>query len=169
MSDPFMGQILAVGFPFAPPGWATCDGQAMQISQNSALFSLLGTTFGGDGMKFFMLPDLRGRSPVHVGNGVTPGQAGGATSVTLTAANLPPHNHTIAVNGAVGNSDTPVNSFPAPVQGGAEQWQTAPGNGQTLAAGAVSMVGGGQPVQLRSPFLGLTHIIALDGIYPSRQ
>ena len=171
--EPFIGQIMQVAFNFAPRNWATCDGQLMTISQNSALFSLLGTMFGGNGSVTFGLPDLRGRSMAHVGQGlglpaVQIGEAGGAAQHTLTPANLPPHTHTLAANGGPANSDTPVNAYPAVAQGGTEEWSTTPGNNQFMAAGMVGSTGGGVPVSTRSPYLGILHIIALQGVFPSR-
>jgi microcystin-dependent protein len=171
--EPFIGQIMQVGFSFAPQGWANCDGQLISISQNSALFSLLGTTYGGNGTVTFALPDLRGRSMVHTGQGpglpaVQIGEAGGVAQLTLTAANLPPHNHTLAANGGPANSDTPVNAYPAVAQGGTEEWSTTPGNNQFMSAGMVGSTGGGVPVSTRSPYLGILHIIALQGVFPSR-
>ena len=172
MSEPFLGQIIQVGFNFPPRGWASCDGQLLPIFQNSALFSLLGTTYGGDGETTFALPDLRGRSMVHVGNGpglpsVQWGQRSGNTTFTLQTSNLPAHNHSVAVNGGVGNSDTPVNAFPSVNETAGEDWHTAGGAGQFLAANAIGNTGGGQAVTHRSPFLGVYHVIALTGIYPS--
>ena len=173
MSEPFIGQILAVAFDFAPRGWAKCDGQLQQIDQNSALFSLLGTNFGGNGSTNFALPDLRGRSPMHTGQApglsqVQIGEKGGAEQLSLSVANLPAHGHPLAANGGAANSDTPVNSYPAVGPGAPETWSTAPGSNQFMAPGMVGNTGSGQPVSTRSPFLGLTHIIALFGVYPSR-
>lgn len=150
MSEPFIGEVRAVGFNFAPRGWALCAGQLMSIAQNTALFSLLGTTFGGDGMTKFGLPDYRGRSPVGMGNGpglsaITQGQASGTETVTLLTAQMPSHNHT--ASGAQAASDASAMA-PIPV--------------------TVQLSGGGNPVPIRNPFLGTNFIIALEGIFPSR-
>ena len=169
MSDPFLGEIRMVGFNFAPRGWALCDGQILPISQNSALFALLGTTFGGDGRTTFGLPDLRGRAPKHVGTGpgLAPynwGQQGGAENITLQLANLPSHNHTVNCQPEDGNQGTPANGFPAPVANG-----YASTSGGTMNAGMIGSVGGGQPVSILPPYLVIYFCIALQGIFPSRS
>lgn len=157
-TDPFIGAIIMVGFNFPPRGWAHCDGQLLAIAQNSALFSLLGTTFGGDGRTTFGLPDLRGRSATHPGSGpgLTPrqwGERGGTESVSLTAAQVPSHSH-----------DTPQ----VQVRGtGTEAVGMATGGDQgTASTGAA---GGGQAHDNMPPFLGIYHCIALTGIFPSRS
>jgi microcystin-dependent protein len=187
MSEPFLGEIRMVGFNFAPVGWALCNGQTMSISQNAALFSLLGTTFGGNGTSTFNLPDLQERVPVHVGNGagLSPyvwGQKGGAASVTLLASNLPPHTHPIAppVSNANANSSSPVNAYPAVDQTtitGGERGETATTqsytsssvSGQTAAAYPSGPAGSGLPVAIEPPYLAVYFIIALAGIFPSRS
>jgi len=170
--EPFIGEIRWVGFNFAPTGWATCDGQILAISQNTALFSLLGTTYGGDGKTTFALPDLRGRVPLHSGQGPglsqrTIGEKGGAETVTLTTSQLPAHTHQ-----AVGTSNVATAVSPA-----AGVWATktrtplygAAGSNANMAAGAIGPTGGNQPHENMPPFLGLTCIIALQGIFPSRN
>ncbi len=168
-SEPFIGQIMAVGFNFPPRGWAACEGQLLPINQNQALFSLLGTTYGGNGQTTFALPDLRGRVPISSGNGpgLTPhtlGERSGAASVTLLQQQLPSHNHPAATaSPATGNA--PATAMPAP--GGAQLYGT-PG-AATLAADALTDVGGNQPHPNQQPYLGVLYVIALEGIFPSRN
>ena len=174
--EPFLGQLMAVGFNFPPRGWALCDGQLLSIAANSALFSLLGTAFGGDGRTTFALPDLRSRSIVHVGTGaglspISWGERGGAETVTLTVNNLPPHNHQGYINAKIGLGDETnpngANGLASATEDlyfdGAATHQTALGSVQT------SNAGGGQSVQIRNPFLGIYVCIALQGIFPSRS
>lgn len=167
--EPFIGQILAVGFGFAPRGWATCEGQLLPITSNEALFSLLGTTFGGDGRTTFGLPDLRGRSIVGQGTGpglsnIRWGQRGGAETHTLTLAQMPSHTHAIGVNTAAGEEGNPAGNHLA---SHASAFAEDPSTGQNLANPASQ--GGGQSFNIRSPYLGMYYIIALVGIYPSRN
>ena len=144
MADPFIGEIIMFAGNFAPRGWALCDGQLLSIAQNSALFSILGTTYGGDGRTTFGLPDLRGRVAVHEGTGpglpnIRLGQKGGAVNHTLTQGQLPPHTHTVACSGGAADSDTPVGNFPAVDEGETEFWSSQ--GGQTMSAGMIA--GGG--------------------------
>jgi len=169
---PFLGQIQAFGFNFAPRGWAQCNGQLLPISQYNALFSLLGTIYGGDGRTTFALPDFRGRSEVGMGNGpglsdIRQGQKGGQESATLAVANLPSHNHSvaIAVNTAAGSEATPTGDLASIPNGYAED----PTSGAHLGGVTQSNVGGGQSFSIRSPFLGIEVCIALEGVYPSRN
>ena len=171
--EAFIGSIIMFGGNFAPRGWALCNGQILSISQNTALFSILGTTYGGDGVQTFALPNLQSRMPMHAGNGPglsprTLGQTGGAETTTLTINNLPAHNHLINVKSDTGNSNTPTNNNPA---GDADATATPFANkaDSTMAASTVSMTGGSQPVSTESPFLVVNFIIALEGIYPSRN
>jgi microcystin-dependent protein len=179
--EPFIGQIQMVGFGFAPRSWTTCDGQLLTIAQNTALYSLLGTTFGGDGRNTFGLPDLRGRTALHVGHGpgVSPvnwGERGGAEQVNITTANMPSHNHTATstlkgTNNA-GNSATPEDNILAS-KGRTNIYlsATAPDvnmHGQSVET-TVGNSGGGVPINVRNPYLGIYHVIALQGIYPSRN
>ncbi len=165
--EPFLGQIMPVGFNFAPRGWALCEGQLLSISANTALFSLLGTTFGGDGRTTFGLPDLRGRSIVGVGNGpglspISWGEKAGAENHTLTVAQMPSHSHNITVNSAAGEESDPTGKhIAAHTDAFAEN---ATGN---LAA--PSNTGGSQSFNIRNPFLGIYMCIATQGIYPSRN
>jgi len=167
--DPFIAQIIMFGGNFAPRGWALCDGQLLAISQNTALFSLLGTTYGGDGRTTFGLPDLRGRVPIHPGNGpglssYRLGQKGGAEINTLTSANLPSHNHTINIK-EEGNTEDPNSSFIA--SNGSNSFGTSSDSGNTLATGAVNNTGNNQAVNNIQPFQCVNYIIALQGTYPS--
>lgn len=175
MSEPFLSEIRIFSFNFAPKGWAMCNGQLLPINQNQALFSLLGTTYGGNGQTTFALPDLRGRSQIHNGNGFTLGQAGGQEAHTITMSEMPAHFHALANpnnNNAVtgGNANAtlpnPVGNFWA--NSGKAGFTTAGANAQ-MGAGTVSNVGGSQPHQNMSPFLVLTFCIALIGIFPSRN
>jgi microcystin-dependent protein len=175
MSEPFIGQIIMFGGNFAPRGWALCDGQLLPIAQYSALFSILGTTYGGDGRTTFALPDLRGRVPVHEGNGagldpISLGEKGGANTHTLTANQMPSHHHQFAIpcNNAEGNQDGPVNHYPASNENEA-LYNNAAGTNQTMAPMQTVNTGGSQPFNLMQPFLAVNFIIALVGTYPSRS
>lgn len=171
MSEPFLAQITLFAGNFAPRGWAFCDGQILPIAQNTALFSILGTTYGGNGQTTFALPDLRGRVPIgpRQGPGLSfydLGEVGGVESVTLTNNEMPAHNHA-GVNGAnsgQGTSNRPGNRFPARGGSYADTADTALGGG---AGGGIA--GGSQPHGNRQPYLGLNYIIALEGIFPSRN
>jgi microcystin-dependent protein len=180
MSEPFMGEIRMVGFNFAPSGWAFCQGQLVSISQNSALFSLLGTTFGGDGQVTFGLPDFRGRSPVGMGNGanlspITQGERGGSENVALVTGQMPMHTHIVQVAGvATEPANTPsttnnVLGASGGGQGNATIWSSALSDPIALAPTQVGPAGGTLPVPIRNPFLGTNFIIAMEGIFPSRS
>ena len=165
--EPFLGQIQAFGFNFAPRGWAQCNGQLLPISSNTALFSLLGTTFGGDGRTTFGLPDLRSRSIVHIGTGpgqdtITWGERGGAISHTLTVAQMPAHTHNIGVNSAAGEEADPSGKHIANRADSFSEDTNA-----NLAA--PTSAGGGQSFNIRNPFLGINVCIALQGVFPSRS
>ena len=169
MATPFLSEIRLMSFIFPPKGWALCNGQLLPINQNQALFSLLGTTFGGDGRVNFALPDMRGRVPIHAGSFHTLGERGGAASHTLSISEMPTHTHALNASTVLGNS-----SFPAPGGGGAV-FAAEPGNGYTgadnaltaLEAGTIANVGGSQPHENRQPSLTLSFCIALQGIFPS--
>ncbi len=173
--DPFIGQIQPYGFNFAPRSWALCDGQLMAISSNTALFSLLGTTFGGDGRTTFALPDLRGRSIVHVGRGpglstITWGQKGGSEQLNIRIQNLPSHSHTqlIPINDdEEANTDDPNNAVIG--NSGNPRFYPNPSTGKFLRQSQTSNVGNSQPINIRNPFLGIYVCIALFGIFPSRS
>ena len=164
---PFLGEIDLVAFNFAPVGWAQCDGQLLSISQNSALFALLGTTFGGDGRQTFALPDLRGRRAIGAGGNQTLGQLAGEESVTLVLNQIPSHSHTFMANSAPGSAVGPrTNYWASASQVNLYSTNTAL---TSLASQAIGSSGGGQPHENRSPYLVLNYIIALQGIFPTRN
>ncbi len=183
MPDVYIGSILMVGFNFAPVGWALCNGQLLAIQQNTALFSLLGTSFGGDGVRTFALPDLQGRVPIHMGNGngLSPyviGQNGGVEGVTLLATQLPQHLHTVAIPCSTANAtaNSPANAVPAIVQApGGRGLEATPGYapaataGQPMAPVNSALAGGNLPHANIQPYLTVNFIIALQGIFPSRS
>lgn len=173
--DPFIGQILMVGFNFAPKGWALCNGQLLPIVTNQALFSLLGTMYGGDGRTNFALPNLQGRVPIHMGqipggSNYAVGASGGAETVTLQVNNLPLHSHSVNCNNAPGTSADPTHNFQAEVAatGKTPHVYAASANAQ-MAAAAIGVTGGNQPVTNMQPYLCVNFIIALQGIFPSRD
>lgn len=168
--DPFLGQIQLFGFGFAPRGWAACEGQLLSISANTALFSLLGTTYGGDGKTTFGLPDLRGRVPLHQGQGpglssYVLGEVGGAEQVTLTADQVGRHNHGVQ-GSATGASKSPSGSVPA--YNDASPSYGAP-DGTAMSANMTQPNNGGNPHENRQPYLAMNWCIAVDGIYPPRN
>ena len=174
--QPFVGEIVCFPFNFAPKGWAMAQGQLLSISQNTALFSLLGTNYGGDGKSTFALPDLRGRSAINAGQGpgLTPsavGDTGGSESVTLTAANLPTHTHTFAPPAATGAGTlvSPANAVPAVVAG--TNLYTTPASAGTaaMASGLTSVAGSSVAVNNMQPYLSLNCAIALQGVFPPRN
>lgn len=162
--EPFLAQIMIVSFNFAPKGWALCNGQLMPINQNQALFSLLGTTYGGDGRVSFGLPNLQGRIPNGVGGSYVLGEIGGVPSVTLNTTQLPAHNHIWSAN------STPPTGGKAPgtLLGGANAYRASPLD-STMLPSAVSTVGGSQPHTNMMPYLVLNYCIALQGIFPSQN
>ena len=165
MAEPFLSEIRIMSFVFAPKGWALCNGQLLPINQNQALFSLLGTTFGGDGRVNFALPDLRGRTPIHVGSGHTLGERGGEQAHTLSIAELPTHTHVLQATSVTGSSQLPLNNLLA-TSGNYEAYRP-PTSLTTLNAGTVTNVGGSQAHLNMQPFLTLSFCIALQGIFPS--
>lgn len=172
MSEVFLGQIMPVAFNFAPRGFALCDGQLMSIAQNSALFALLGTQYGGDGKTTFALPDLRGRTPVGYGNSalgnVPIGQVAGAETVTLTAAELPSHNHQSNGTTTAGGLRNPTGALYGTST--AATYATAASGAQVaLNAQTVTPAGQGQPHENMQPFRTLNFCIAITGIFPSRN
>lgn len=172
MSDPLIGQINMFGGNFAPRAWAFCDGQLLTISDNTALFSLLGTIYGGDGRTTFGLPDLRGRVPVHMGtgSGLTPRNIGlrdGIETVTLISNNLPVHNHQAIASSNVGTSTNPSNNFWAAQPALMPYSNAAPAI--AMKSGALDNTGGGGPHNNTIPCQVVNYIIALFGIYPSRS
>lgn len=164
MAEPFLAEIRLMSFVFAPKGWALCNGQLLPINQNQALFSLLGTTFGGDGRVNFALPDLRDRVPIGVGDGHTLGEKGGEQAHTLTIAELPTHTHVAQANSATGSSQDASNNVLATVPGRA---YTDPAALTALSPTTITTVGGSQPHLNMQPFLTLNFSIALQGIFPS--
>ena len=170
--ETYIGTILMFAGNFAPRGWALCDGQILAIAQNSVLFSILGTTYGGNGQTTFALPDLRGRGPMHAGQGPglshrELGERGGTESVTLTINNLPAHNHLINCKSDGGNSNSPTNNF---IAGDNNVSATPFAGGKTdssMDPQAVSFVGENQPIATMSPFQAVNFIIAVEGIYPA--
>ena len=172
MSTPFLGELKIISWNFAPKGWALCNGQQLPINQNQALFSILGTTYGGNGQTTFALPDLRGRTPIHQGDGFTLGQKGGEEFHTLTKSEMPQHIHFLEGSSLVGDK---VN--PRPQNSSGALFAQDPGNCYTsnvasltlLNAGTVTNTGGSQPHENRQPYLVLNIIIALQGIFPSRN
>jgi microcystin-dependent protein len=165
MSEPFLSELRIVSFNFPPRGWAFCNGQVLPINQNQALFSLLGTTFGGNGQTTFGLPDLRGRVPVHVGAGFNLGQNGGQQAHTVTISEMPFHTHIL--NSA--NTNAGTNSPNAAVLANSTAVYHAPTNLVPLHPGSVAPVGGNQPHTNMQPYLTLSFCIALQGIFPSRN
>jgi microcystin-dependent protein len=164
VAEPFLSEIRIMSFEFAPKGWALCNGQLLPINQNQALFSLLGTTYGGDGRVNFALPDLRARVPIHVGNGHTLGERGGAPAHTLTLNELPIHTHAVlASTASSGGVDNLSNDY----LGSANNVYSAPTNLTAINAGTVAPTGGSQPHVNTQPYLGLSFCIALQGIFPS--
>ena len=191
--DPFLGQIQPFGFNFAPRGWSKCDGQLLSIAANSALFSLLGTTFGGDGRTSFGLPDLRGRSIVHIGNGpglssISWGERGGGESISLSQTNLPSHSHSL-VNGTASVTSViqTLDTGTAINETGASENKLASGGTQldiymesdgtaagtlgvsSTISGTTSTSGSSIPFGIRNPFLGINVCIAMVGVFPSRS
>jgi microcystin-dependent protein len=163
MAEPFLGEVRLMSFNFAPKGWALCNGQFLPINQNQALFSLLGTTFGGDGRVNFALPDLRGRAPIHVGSGHTLGEKGGEQAHTLSIAELPEHAHVANATSDNATVDAPAGNLLA---SGANQY-AGPAQYAPLVASTVTNVGGSQAHLNMQPFLTLSFCIALQGIFPS--
>lgn len=171
MSEPYIGQISMFAGNFAPRGYLFCQGQLLAIAQNTALFSLLGTTYGGNGQTTFALPDLRSRLPVHTGQlpggeSYVAGQTGGTETVTLQLANLPPHNH-----GPLGASTTPTSATAnsgLTIAGGINRFRPGPAT-QSLAPASMTSTGNSQPHENIQPYLCINFIIAVEGLYPSRN
>ncbi|HOY13777.1 MAG TPA: tail fiber protein [Saprospiraceae bacterium] len=166
MSDQYLSQINIFSFGFAPKGWALCNGQLLPINQNQALFSLLGTTFGGDGRVNFGLPDLRSRVPMHFGGNFTLGQRGGSEAVTLSIPEMPAHTHIATGSSNAPNTGTPANNFWSS-NTSYKPYNATPN--ETMSPQAISTVGGSQPHNNISPISTLNFCIALQGIFPSQN
>lgn len=180
MGTPYMGEIKIISWNFSPKGWAFANGQQLPINQNQALFSLFGTTYGGNGQTTFALPNLQGNVPLHMGDGFLLGQAGGKSSHTLIMSEMPAHTHFLmadAATAALSNSNTPATgnsigqTIGVPSQGSnfpVQIYSTSNPNGQ-MAPQTVTNVGGNQPHENRQPYLCLNMIVSLQGVFPSRN
>lgn len=175
MSEPFLAEVRIVGFNFAPRGWAFCDGQILPINQNQSLYSLLGTTYGGDGRTSFALPDLRGRVPMHVGSSdgafYREGQKSGEETHTLSAAEMPQHDHALVATNTAANQPSPQGHLPAQVTAGVDfVYGSGSDNLNTsLNSASLANVGGGQAHNNMQPYLAVNFCIALRGLFPSRN
>jgi microcystin-dependent protein len=172
MTEPFIGQVQTFGFNFAPRGWSLCNGQILSINQNEALFSLLGTTYGGDGRSTFGLPDLRGRAYVGVGSGpglapIRWGQKSGRDYATLNATNMPQHKHNINVTSDAADAEDPNGKYLAATS--EATYNSTTDNTTMNAAGAMTNNGGGQQFNIENPLHGIYMSIAMTGVYPSRS
>jgi microcystin-dependent protein len=166
MAQPYVGEIRMFAGNFAPAGWMFCEGQLLPISENETLFQLIGTTYGGDGQSTFALPDLRGRIPVHQGNGFILAETGGAEEITLTVSQIPAHSHPLLASEASASQRTPTNNLTA--EGTSRIFRNPGSNPLTpMSAQAVSPVGGSQPHTNFAPYLCVDFIISLFGIFPS--
>jgi microcystin-dependent protein len=166
MAQPYVGEIRMFAGNFAPAGWMMCEGQLLPITENETLFQLIGTTYGGDGQSTFALPDLRGRVPVHQGNGFILAETGGAESITLTVQQLPVHSHPLVASVADGTSVNPGGAVLAQTQPGiARYFEDAPT--VNMSPQAISSIGGSQPHENMQPYLCVNFIISLFGIFPS--
>jgi len=163
MAEPFLGELRLMSFNFPPKGWALCSGGILPINQNQALFALLGTSYGGNGVNTFALPDLRGRVPLHMGAGLIQGQSFGQQAHTVTQSEMPAHTHPVMASTQNGSQANP--GFPAPFSDGYGPANTL----TTLQPATITNVGGSQAHETRQPFLVLSWCIALQGIFPSRN
>jgi microcystin-dependent protein len=174
--NPYIGEIMAVGYNFCPRGWADADGQLLAINGNEALFSLFGTIYGGDGRTTFALPDLRGRAPVSEGTGpglsnLRQGQRGGSESFTMTVSNLPAHSHGVQATNDFANKPGPGNKLLAADNTGLNKYTTVDGSTslKTMSSAMITNTGGGQAIAKRSPYLAVRWCVSLVGVYPSRN
>lgn len=165
MSEPFLGEVKIISWNFPPKGWTFCNGQLLPINQNQALFSILGTTYGGNGQTTFALPNLQGRSPVHVGDGIVLGEVGGETAHTLNISEMPAHNH--APVGSTAAASSPSIAGKLWTSNNANPFD--PNFNTSMNPATVLAVGGSQPHENMSPYLVLNFIIALQGIFPSQN
>jgi microcystin-dependent protein len=177
-NEPYLGAIFIFAGNFNPRGYQLCQGQLLSIAQNTALFSILGTTYGGNGTTTFALPDLRGRSPIGQGTGpglspVVLGQQGGVNNVSILTSNLPAHTHTVNVSTGSAGQASPQNNFPASivdsVGGAGNGYNSSATGGATFNPGAVNPAGGNVPLNIQDPYLGINYIIAVQGVFPSRN
>ncbi|WP_236588716.1 phage tail protein [Amphritea japonica] len=175
-SNPYIGEIMAVGYNFCPRGWADADGQLLAINSNTALFSLFGTMYGGDGRTSFALPDLRGRVPVSQGTGpglssLSQGQRGGSESFTMTVNNLPAHSHGVQATNDFANKPGPGNKLLAADNTGLNKYTTVDGSTsfKTMSSTMITNTGGGQTIVKRSPYLAMRWCVSLVGVFPSRD
>jgi microcystin-dependent protein len=166
MAQPYVGEIRMFAGNFAPAGWMFCEGQLLPISENETLFQLIGTTYGGDGQSTFALPDLRGRVPIHQGNGFVLAETGGAEEITLTTQQITTHSHAFLASTASGSTPNPQGSVPA-TSSSVKMYREATGN-KALNAAAISPVGGSQPHTNFQPYLCIDFIISLFGIFPTQ-
>jgi microcystin-dependent protein len=164
MAQPYVGEIRMFGGNFAPAGWMFCEGQIISISENETLFQLIGTTYGGDGESTFALPDLRGRLPVHQGNGVILAEAGGAEEITLTVNQMAAHSHPFLASESGATGLSPLGNVPAEAT---KRFYVAPSSPTPMSSSMVSGVGGSQPHTNFQPYLCISFIISLFGIFPS--
>lgn len=173
MSEPFIGMIAAFAGNFAPKGWALCNGQILSIAQNTALFSILGTTYGGNGIQTFALPNLAGRTIIAPSSTFALGETAGSPTVTILTQNLPAHNHSVNAQAANGSLASPSNALLAQMGAGrdaAQFYSSAPASSPaTMNAGMIGNTGGGQPLSVQNPYLVISYIIALVGVFPSRN
>ena len=169
MAQPFLSEIRIFGFGFPPRGWAYCNGQILAISQNQALFALVGTMYGGNGQTTFGLPNLQGRTPMHLGNGFTQGQVGGEENHTLVTEEIPAHFHTLNAAKDTGTTGTPTNATLASPISAVGNVYTGGTPNTAMAPQAISNAGGGQSHNNMQPYLSLNFCIALSGIFPSRS
>jgi microcystin-dependent protein len=165
MAQPYVGEIRMFAGNFAPAGWMFCEGQLLPISENETLFQLIGTTYGGDGQSTFALPDLRGRLPIHQGNGFTLAETGGAEEVTLTVNQIPAHSHPLLATSGLGNDPNPAGSVLGESSIASLYQAAAPSS--AMAAQAIGSTGGSQPHTNFQPYLCVDYIISLFGIFPS--
>ncbi|MBG0794542.1 phage tail protein [Methylocystis sp. H62] len=172
-AEPFLGQLMLTGATFCPRNWAQADGQLLSISQNTALFSLYGTTYGGNGSTTFALPDLRGRAPIHQGTGpglsnYVEGQVGGRENFTITTSQMPAHNHGVQATNATADKGGPDGRYLGGGVGSDDTYHDGPPN-RVMAGDMIQPSGGGQPVSQRGPYLTMMWCVALQGIFPSRN
>jgi microcystin-dependent protein len=166
MATPFLGELKLVSFSFPPKGWAACNGQTLAINQNTALFSLLGTFYGGNGIQTFALPNLQGRTPIALSSSISIGQTGGEETHTLLTTETPNHNHPVYANSGAATSTDPIGNYLAAPT--AELYASGGASG-TLISQSVASSGGSQPHENRQPYLVMNWVIALQGIFPSRN